>query len=144
MTLKLTKKSIIMGALTVLLTALSSCRHGSSLGTRAEVLTSESIHDISAHDVISWAHLDDTLRYHLDRVGVGEADGKSILADYVIVQNGGEIVAFVRKHGYQSFVGPMAVRKNRNSIEVDVEITGKDGAKAIMTLFADGTMHGVG
>jgi hypothetical protein len=38
----------------------------------------------------------------------------------------------------------MALRKNRNSIEVDVEITGKDGAKAIMTLFADGTMHGVG
>lgn len=100
-----------MGALTVLLTALCACRHGSSVGTRTEVLTSESIHDISAHDVISRAHLDDTLRYHLDRVGVGEADGKSILADYVTVQNGGEIAAFIRKHGYQANALPGHLRQ---------------------------------
>ena len=124
----------------------TSCeRHnGSFVDTRTGVLTSDSLQSISAYDVMSWAHLDDALRYHLDQVGFGEADKKSILADYVIVLNGEEMVVFVRKHGYQSFRGPIAVRKRGTSLEVDVEITGKDGAKTIITLFADGTMQGVG
>ena len=119
-------------------------RNGSFVDTRTGVLTSDSSQGVSAYDVISWAHLDDALRYHLSQVGVAEADGQSILADYVVALNGKDMVKFVREHGYQSFRGPIAVRKRATSLEVDVEISGKDGAKTVITLFADGTMQGVG
>lgn len=144
MTLKLMTRSLIISALILLLAAIYAYQCGPSAGPRAEVLTSGSFHGISAYDVISWAHLDDILRHHLDQIESGEADGKCILAEYVIVQNGAEITAFIREHGYQSFRGPMTVRKRGTSMEVDVEITGRDGAKTLMILFADGTMQGVG
>jgi len=144
MTLKWIIRSLLLGALMLLLAGVLVRLPPSGTSTPTGVPTRESPHGISAQDVISWAHLDDTLRHHLDRIGTGEADGKAILADYVLVQNGSEIAAFIRQHGYQSFRGPMTVRKRGSSLEVDVEITGTDGAKTTMILYADGTMQGVG
>jgi hypothetical protein len=137
-------KKAIFGTFMGLL--ITSCEpHEMSFGdTKTGMVTSGSLRSISPYDVISWAHLDDVLRHHLDQVVVGEADGKSILADYVTVINGHEMVAFARKHGYQSFRGPIAVRKQGDSLEVDVEIMGEQGSKTVITLYADGTMQGAG
>ena len=98
----------------------------------------------SARDVISWAQLDNALGQHLDSIACGEADGRAILGDYVMVLNGREMVDFVKAHGYRGSHGPTATRKLRTALEVDVEITGNDGAKMTVTLQSDGTMQGVG
>lgn len=107
-------------------------------------LTSADMKNFSAHDVVRWAHLDDLLGAHLDQIRCGEADGQAILADYVTVWNGREMVEFVRAHGYRSFRGPLSCRKNGSQLEVEVEITGRDGATLILTLLADGGLQGVG
>ena len=126
--------AVLASAAAMLLAA--SCAHPGRPGDGAK--------DVSARDVISWAHLDDALGAHVDSIACGEADGKAILADYVMVLNGRNMVQFVKTHGYRSFRGPLAVRKLATSMEVDVEITGKDGATLVITLFADKTMQGVG
>lgn len=107
-------------------------------------MVTSSMKEFSARDVISWAHLDDTLDGHVDLIEVGEADGQSILAGYVTVWNGKEMVEFVKAHGYQSFRGPLDVKKNGRQLEVKVEITGKDGKTLVITLLADGGMQGAG
>ena len=65
-----------------------------------------------ARDVIVEAHLDDRLANRIDELDrqTGRADGKLPLTDYVRVENGRELVDFVRKHGYRSFHGPVAVQ----------------------------------
>lgn len=144
MTVNCVIKKAAIGALMGLLVSSCESEKGAIGDIETGVITSADLQNISANDVISWAHLDDVLRNHLDQVVVGEADGKSILADYVTVLDGHEMVVFVRQHGYQSFRGPIAVRKRGNAVEVDVEITGEQGAQTVITLYADGTMQGVG
>lgn len=107
-------------------------------------LTSADTMSFSAHDVVRWAHLDDQLGAHPDQIRCGEADGRAILADYVTVWNGREMVAFVRAHGYRSFRGPLSCRRNGAQLEVEVEITGRDGATLILALLADGGLQGIG
>jgi hypothetical protein len=131
--------AVLASAAAILLVA--ACTHP---GRPAGVVTSAGSKSLSPQNVIAWAHLDDTLGAHVESIVCGEADGKAVLADYVMVLNGQEMVQFVKAHGYRSHRGPLAVRRRAMSMEVDVEITGKDGATLVISLFADGTMQGAG
>jgi hypothetical protein len=136
---------IALGGLGAAMLASSCARHGRTPFAEATLTgRTEARKGFSAHDVISWAHLDDMLSHHLDEIAVGSADGKSILADLVMVLDGEEMLNFVKAHGYASFRGPVAVRKRATALEVDVELTGKDGETIVITLFSDGTAQGAG
>lgn len=100
-----------------------------------------------ARDVIVEAHLDDRLANRIDELDrqTGQADGKLPLTDYVRVENGRELVDFVRKHGYQSFHGPVEIRKwPQGRIQVVVRVKGKDGKTVDAILESDGSVQGAG
>ena len=135
----------LMGILLIAMLGTScNWREGRLKTIGAGTVTSESLKTPTAYDVISWAHLDDKIKNHLEDLVPGEADGKSIIGEYVMVLNGNEMFDFVKAHGYRSFLGPIEVRKQERAIEVDVKIIGADGATIIITLFADGGMMGIG
>lgn len=100
-----------------------------------------------ARDVIVEAHLDDRLANRIDELDrqTGQADGKLPLTDYVTVENGRELVDFVRKHGYRSFHGPVEIRKwPQGRIQVVVRVKGKDGKTVDAILESDGSVQGAG
>ena len=113
---------------------------------KKEILTSEIVaaRPPTAQSVILEAHLDDNLRNHLDILAPGEADGRLLLTDYVMVENGKELYEFVKKHGYQGFRGPVGIRKGKSRLEVAVEIAAPDGTKMVAWLGYDGLRQGCG
>ncbi len=98
----------------------------------------------SAGDVVTWAQLDDTFLDRSAKLEVGQADGKTLLGRLVMLQNGAEAAAFLIAHGCVTLSGPIGVRKLTTALEVDVELTGKDGQKLILILKSDGTPAGEG
>jgi hypothetical protein len=98
---------------------------------------------LTPEQVLSWAKLDQTLARPRDLV-VAQADGRAGLGDYVTLMNGEEAKRFLRQHGYAQTLRTVAVRRTESTIEVDVEIAGRDGQKTILTLYADGHKQGIG
>ena len=115
-------------------------------GTPAELSTLRTTGEksFSVGDVMTWAQLDDTFLDRSAKLEVGAADGKAVLGRLVILENGAEAVAFLKAHGCARISGPIGVRKLPTALEVDVELTGKDGQKLVLTLKSDGTPAGEG
>jgi len=93
--------------------------------------------------VLTWAQLDQTLA-NPSKLQVGQADGQAILGEYVTLLNGADAKNFLRQHGYAKTLRTLAVRRTQSTIEIDLEVEGKDGAKTTLTLKADGGKQGVG
>jgi hypothetical protein len=121
-------------ALLALLT-LVGCETPTKNTTTAPTLTPE--------QVLAWAKLDQTLA-NLRKLTVGQADGRVTLGEYVTLLNGEEAKRFLRRHGYAQTLRTVAVRRTERTIQVDVEIAGRDGQKIILTLYADGHKQGIG
>ena len=98
---------------------------------------------LTPEQVIAWAKLDQTLA-NPRQLTVAQADGRTALGEYVTLLNGAEAKRFLRKHGYAKTLRVVAVRRTSSTIQVDVEIEGTDGAKATLTLYADGAKQGIG
>ena len=115
-------------------------------GTPAElsVIRSAGEKPFSAGDVIIWAQLDDTFLDRSAKLGVGQADGKTLLGRLVMLENGAEAQDFLKAHGCAQISGPIGVRKLPTALEVEVEIIGKDGKKLVLILKSDGTPAGEG
>ncbi len=115
-------------------------------GTPAELsaLRSTGGRGFSAGDVVSWAQLDDHFRDQTVKLAVGQADGKVLLGRLVLLENGAEAADFLKAHGCAQISGPIGVRKPPSALQVDVELTGKDGQKLILILTSDGTPAGEG
>ena len=115
-------------------------------GTPAELslVRSTGERSFSAGDVVTWAQLDDHFRDRTAKLEVGQADGKALLGRLVMLENGAEAADFLKAHGCAQISGPIGVRKLPSALQVDVEITGKDGQKLILILTSDGTPAGEG
>jgi hypothetical protein len=115
-------------------------------GTPAELsaLRSTGGRSFSAGDVVTWAQLDDHFRDQSVKLAVGQADGKALLGRLVLLENAAEADAFLQAHGCAQVSGPIGVRKLMTALQVDVELTGKDGQKLILILTSDGTPAGEG
>jgi hypothetical protein len=115
-------------------------------GTTAELSTlrSNGGRSFSAGDVVTWAQLDDHFRDRTVKLEVGAADGKALLGRLVLLENGAEAAEFLKSHGGAQISGPIGVRKLPSALQVDVELTGKDGQKLILILTSDGTPAGEG
>ncbi len=98
----------------------------------------------SAGDVVRWAQLDDHFRDRTTRLEVGLADGRATMGRLVTLENGAEAAEFLKAHGCARVSGPKGVRRLRTALEVEVEITGKDGRKLVIVLKSDGTPAGEG
>ena len=92
----------------------------------------------------TWAQLDDYFRHRTAELEVGQADGKTLLGRLVMLENGAEATDFLKTHGCTQISGVVGVRKLKTALEVEVEITGKDGKKLILILKSDGTPQGEG
>ena len=115
-------------------------------GTSAELsaIRSTGERTFSAGDVVTWAQLDDHFRDQTVKLSVGQADGKALLGRLVMLENGAETAAFLKAHGCAQISGPIGVRKLPSALQVDIELTGKDGEKLILILTSDGTPAGEG
>jgi hypothetical protein len=115
-------------------------------GTPAELsaLRSTGGRSFTAGDVVTWAQLDDHFRDQTVKLVVGQADGKALLGRLVLLENGAEAADFLRAHGCAQIAGPIGVRQLPSALQVDVELTGKDGHKVILILTSDGTPAGEG
>jgi len=115
-------------------------------GTPAELsaLRSKDGRPFSAGDVMTWAQLDDHFRDQSVKLAVGQADGKALLGRLVLLENAAEAAAFLKSHGCAQVSGPIGVRRLPSALQVDVELTGKDGQKLILILTSDGTPAGEG
>lgn len=115
-------------------------------GTPAELsaLRNNGDKPFSAGDVITWAQLDDTFLDRTAKLEVGAADGKAVLGRLVLLENAAEAAAFLKAHGCAHVSGPIGVRKLPTALQVDVELTGKDGQKLVLILTSDGTPAGEG
>ena len=115
-------------------------------GTPAELsaIRSSGERGFSAGDVVTWAQLDDTFLDRSAKLVVGEADGKALLGRLVMLENGAEAADFLKAHGCAKISGPIGVRKLPSALQVDIELTGKDGEKLILILTSDGTPAGEG
>ena len=135
-------------ALLVLVFGLAACKPAAETlrGSPAELSAIRSAGEraFTAGDVLSWAQLDDYLRDRTAKMETGQADGKALLGRLVMLENGAEAVDFLKAHGCAQFSGPIGVRKLPSALQVDVELTGKDGQKLILILTSDGTPAGEG
>ena len=115
-------------------------------GTPAELsaLRSTGGRGFTAGDVVTWAQLDDHFRDQSVKLAVGAADGKAMLGRLVLLENAAEAAAFLKSHGCAQVSGPIGVRRLPSALQVDVELTGKDGQKLILILTSDGTPAGEG
>jgi hypothetical protein len=98
----------------------------------------------TAGDVVTWAQLDDHFRDQSVKLAVGQADGKALLGRLVLLENAAEAADFLKAHGCAQISGPIGVRRLPSALQVDVELTGKDGQKVILILTSDGTPAGEG
>lgn len=130
------------------LLALVGCKPtGDTLrGTPAELNMVRSTGEcvFSAGNVVTWAQLDDHFRHRTAELEVGQADGKTLLGRLVMLENGAEAADFLKTHGCTQISEVVGVRKLNTALEVEVEITGKDGKKLILILKSDGTPQGEG
>ena len=128
--------------------SLFGCKPASETqrGTPAELSTIRSTGEkpFSAGDVVIWAQLDDTFLDRSAKLEVGAADGKTVLGRLVMLENGAEAADFLKAHGCTQISGPKGVRKLPTALQVEVELTGKDGQKLILILKSDGTPAGEG
>jgi hypothetical protein len=115
-------------------------------GTPAELsaLRSTGERGFTAGDVVTWAQLDDHFRDQSVKLVVGQADGKALLGRLVLLENAAEAADFLKAHGCDQISGPIGVRKLPSALQVDVELTGKEGQKLILILSSDGTPAGEG
>lgn len=115
-------------------------------GTPAELsaLRSTGGRGFTAGDVVTWAQLDDHFRDQSVKLAVGQADGKALLGRLVLLENAAEAADFLKAHGCAQISGPIGVRRLPSALQVDVELTGKDGQKLILILSSDGTPAGEG
>jgi hypothetical protein len=115
-------------------------------GTPAELsaLRSTGGRGFTAGDVVTWAQLDDHFRDQSVKLAVGQADGKALLGSLVLLENAAEAADFLKAHGCAQISGPIGVRRLPSALQVDVELTGKDGQKVILILTSDGTPAGEG
>lgn len=115
-------------------------------GTLAELsaIRSTGEKSFSAGDLVTWAQLDDTFLDRSAKLEVGQADGKALLGRLVLLENGAEAADFLKAHGCAQISGPIGVRKLPSALQVEVELTGKDGQKLILILKSDGTPAGEG
>ena len=115
-------------------------------GTPAELsaVRSSGERGFSAGDVVTWAQLDDHFRDRTAKMETGQADGKALLGRLVMLENGAEAAEFLKAHGCAEISGPIGVRKLPSALEVEVELTGKDGKTLILILKSDGTPAGEG
>ena len=115
-------------------------------GTPAELsaLRSHGGRGFTAGDVVTWAQLDDHFRDQTVKLAVGQADGKALLGRLVMLENAADAAGFLKAHGCARISGPIGVRKLPSALQVDVELTGKDGQKLILILTSDGTPAGEG
>ena len=115
-------------------------------GTPAELsaLRSTGGRGVTAGDVVTWAHLDDHFRDRTAKLEVGQADGQALLGRLVMLENAADAADFLKAHGCTQISGPIGVRKRPTALEVEVELTGKDGKKLILILKSDGTPAGEG
>jgi len=115
-------------------------------GTPAELgaIRTTGERSFSAGDVVTWAQLDDTFLDRTAKLEVGAADGKTVLGRLVMLENGAEAADFLKVHGCARISGPIGVRKLPSALEVEIELTGKDGKKVILTLKSDGSPVGEG
>jgi hypothetical protein len=112
--------------------------------TELSALRSTGGRSFSAGDVVAWAQLDDHFRDQTVKLVVGQADGKALLGRLVLLENGAEAADFLKAHGCSQISGPIGVRRLPSALQVDVELTGKDGQKLILILTSDGTPAGEG
>jgi len=112
--------------------------------TELSALRSTGGRSFSAGDVVTWAQLDDHFRDQTVKLVVGQADGKALLGRLVLLENGAEATDFLKAHGCSQISGPIGVRQLPSALQVDVELTGKDGQKLILILTSDGTPAGEG
>jgi hypothetical protein len=94
--------------------------------------------------VVTWAQLDDHFRDQTAKLEFGQADGKALLGRLVLLENGAEAADFLKAHGCAQISGPIGVRKLPTALQVDIELTGRDGQKLILILTSDGTPAGEG
>ena len=115
-------------------------------GTPAELsaLRSTGGRGFTAGDVVTWAQLDDHFRDQSVKLAVGQADGKALLGRLVLLDNAAEAADFLKAHGCAQISGPIGVRRLPSALQLDVELTGKDGQKLILILTSDGTPAGEG
>jgi hypothetical protein len=115
-------------------------------GTPAELsaLRSMGKSGFTAGDVVTWAQLDDHFRDQTVKLAVGQADGQALLGRLVLLENGAEAADFLKAHGCAQISGPIGVRRLPSALQVDVELTGKDGQKLVLILTSDGTPAGEG
>lgn len=130
------------------LVAFTACQpaYETLRGTPAELsaLRSQGGRSFSAGDVMTWAQLDDTFLDRTAKLEVGEGDGKALLGRLVLLENAAEAAAFLKAHGCAQVSGPTGVRRLPTALQVDVELTGKDGRKLILILTSDGAPAGGG
>jgi len=112
--------------------------------TELSVIRSTGERNFSAGNVVTWAQLDDHFRDRTVKLEVGQADGKALLGRLVMLENGAEAADFLNAHGCAQISGPIGVRKLPTALEVEVELTGKDGQKLILILKSDGKPAGEG
>jgi hypothetical protein len=115
-------------------------------GTPAELsaLRSTGGRGFTAGDVVTWAQLDDHFRDQTVKLAVGQADGKALLGRLVLLENAAEAADFLKAHGCAQISGPIGVRRLPSTVQVEVELIGKDGQKLILILTSDGTPAGEG
>jgi len=115
-------------------------------GTPAELsaLRSTGGRGFTAGDVVTWAQLDDHFRDQSVKLAVGQADGKALLGRLVLLENAAEAADFLKAHGCAQISGPIGVRRLPSALQVDVELSGKEGQKLILILSSDGTPAGEG
>lgn len=98
----------------------------------------------SANEVVAWAELDTTLG-GATPPAFGKADGKAVLGNRVMALNGEELHRFIKAHGYGGHGRPLRMRRaGPGTLDVELEIRGKDGAKLRLILRSDGGPQGVG
>ena len=62
----------------------------------------------------------------------------------MLLENAADAAAFLKAHGCAQVSGPTGVRQLPTSLQVDIELTGKDGQKLILILTSDGKPAGEG
>jgi hypothetical protein len=98
---------------------------------------------VTPEQVVAMADLPEALAQP-DKLIVAEADGRCVIGEAFALLNGAESKRFLSAHGYARTLRAIAARRTRNSIEVEVEIEGKDGARGTLRLFTDGDDQGHG
>lgn len=94
--------------------------------------------------VLAWANLDENLGRRAETLDYGQADGRSLLGDKVMVLNGMEMVQFIRAHGYAGHKGITTSLRTASTTTIHVLIVGQDGARLLLRLESDGETQGQG